>query len=211
LGVRHPDKPGAYLAGVECDGATYHRSAVARDRDKTRQMVLENLGWNILRVWSPDWWYDAATATATLDQDLTKLLEESRASQRRALDVRDEPAKEQTDPGLSEPVVTSTEAQEINFVASSIAKTEFKIFFARVQLADVAGNQSRFYDPYYDDELRLMAIEVLKQEAPIRDDILAKQIARAHGFARTGANIRSRILDLLSDVVATEESTGRFL
>jgi len=211
LGVRHPDKPGAYLAGVECDGATYHRSAVARDRDKTRQMVLENLGWNILRVWSPDWWYDAATATATLDRELTKLLEESRAAQRRALDVRDEPAKKQTDPVPSEPVVTSKETPAMNFAASSIAKTEFKIFFARVQLADVAGNQARFYDPSYDDELRSMAKEVLKHEAPIRDDILAKQIARAHGFARTGANIRSRILDLLSDVVATEESTGRFL
>ncbi|GER02288.1 hypothetical protein JCM17845_29110 [Iodidimonas gelatinilytica] len=24
LGVVHPDKPGAYLAGIECDGATYH-------------------------------------------------------------------------------------------------------------------------------------------------------------------------------------------
>ena len=51
----HPDKPGAYLAGVECDGATYHSSATARDRDKLRQSVLEGLGWTILRVWSTDW------------------------------------------------------------------------------------------------------------------------------------------------------------
>jgi very-short-patch-repair endonuclease len=78
LGIRHPDKPGAYLAGVECDGATYHRSAVARDRDKTRQMVLENLGWNILRVWSPDWWYDAPSAAAALDAQLSELLTRSR-------------------------------------------------------------------------------------------------------------------------------------
>jgi hypothetical protein len=75
LGVRHPDKPGAYLAGVECDGATYHRSAVARDRDKTRQMVLENLGWNVLRVWSPDWWYDAASAIDKLNQQRSSLPE----------------------------------------------------------------------------------------------------------------------------------------
>ncbi|MDZ4821502.1 MAG: DUF4011 domain-containing protein, partial [Planctomycetota bacterium] len=67
LGVVHPDKHGVYLAGVECDGATYHRSAVARDRDKTRQQVLENLGWSILRVWSSDWWYDSDTAIKHLD------------------------------------------------------------------------------------------------------------------------------------------------
>lgn len=55
LGVRHPDLSGAYLAGVECDGATYHGSATARDRDKVREQVLRG----ILRVWSMDWWFDA--------------------------------------------------------------------------------------------------------------------------------------------------------
>ncbi|CAM5778226.1 hypothetical protein CCAE64S_00091 [Castellaniella caeni] len=45
LGVVHPDRAGTYLAGIECDGATYHSSVSARDRDKTRQAVLEGLGW----------------------------------------------------------------------------------------------------------------------------------------------------------------------
>jgi hypothetical protein len=36
LGIVHPDFPGRYLAGVECDGATYRRSATARDRDRLR-------------------------------------------------------------------------------------------------------------------------------------------------------------------------------
>src|SRR5258708_5909841 len=44
LGVVHPDFPGRYLAGVECDGATYHRSATARDRDRLREMLLNGLG-----------------------------------------------------------------------------------------------------------------------------------------------------------------------
>ena len=35
LGVVHPDAPpGAFLAGVECGGATDHRSATARDRER---------------------------------------------------------------------------------------------------------------------------------------------------------------------------------
>jgi hypothetical protein len=34
LGIVHPDQPGEYLLGVECDGATYHSAATARDRDK---------------------------------------------------------------------------------------------------------------------------------------------------------------------------------
>jgi Protein of unknown function (DUF559). len=48
--------PGRYLLGIECDGATYHRSKTARDRDKLREMVLRQLGWQIHRIWSTDWW-----------------------------------------------------------------------------------------------------------------------------------------------------------
>jgi very-short-patch-repair endonuclease len=55
LAVTDPDAGGRYLLGVECDGATYHSSATARDRDRLRQAVLEGLGWRLCRVWSTDW------------------------------------------------------------------------------------------------------------------------------------------------------------
>ena len=77
LAIVHPDKPGAYLAGVECDGATYHRSATARDRDKLRQAVLENLGWNIIRVWSTDWWTNKKGSIDELHSALMTLNESS--------------------------------------------------------------------------------------------------------------------------------------
>ncbi|MCA9138179.1 MAG: hypothetical protein KDB00_15515, partial [Planctomycetales bacterium] len=75
LAVRHPNDGEAYLAGIECDGATYRGSATARDRDKTRQVVLENLGWKILRVWSRDWWYDPDGAAERLDGELRSLIQ----------------------------------------------------------------------------------------------------------------------------------------
>jgi len=37
------------------DGATYHSSYTARDRDRLRQQQLENLGWRFHRIWSTDW------------------------------------------------------------------------------------------------------------------------------------------------------------
>lgn len=82
LGVRHPDLAGAYLAGVECDGASYHSSATARDRDKVREQVLRGLGWNILRVWSTDWWFDLKGCTERLHEALTSLLDESRCKRK---------------------------------------------------------------------------------------------------------------------------------
>ena len=45
-----------YILGIECDGATYHSSKSARERDIHRQRFLESRGWNIIRIWSRDWW-----------------------------------------------------------------------------------------------------------------------------------------------------------
>ena len=55
LAVVDPDHPGRYMLGIECDGAMYHSARSARDRDRLRQQVLEDLGWSIHRIWSTDW------------------------------------------------------------------------------------------------------------------------------------------------------------
>lgn len=55
IAIKDPVHSGEYIMGIECDGATYHGSAFARDRDCLRQQILENLGWRIRRIWSTDW------------------------------------------------------------------------------------------------------------------------------------------------------------
>lgn len=62
LGVKHPMRDGEYILGIECDGAAYHSSKSARDRDRIRQDVLENMGWTIERIWSTDWFMDPEKA-----------------------------------------------------------------------------------------------------------------------------------------------------
>ncbi|AET91708.1 putative DNA helicase related protein [Burkholderia sp. YI23] len=55
LGIVDPESAGRYLLGVECDGASYHSTRSARDRDRLRQSVLEDHGWILHRIWSSDW------------------------------------------------------------------------------------------------------------------------------------------------------------
>jgi very-short-patch-repair endonuclease len=95
LGVVHPDFPGRYLAGVECDGATYHRSATARDRDRLREMVLTDLGWRIRRIWSTEWWIDASSALQKIHERLEADLIADRAS--RSEPVSDPDPVQETD------------------------------------------------------------------------------------------------------------------
>ena len=53
--VRDP-KTNKYQLAIEADGATYHSSEYARERDYMRQRILENRGWKFVRIWSTDWW-----------------------------------------------------------------------------------------------------------------------------------------------------------
>ncbi|KTD67186.1 hypothetical protein Lste_3392 [Legionella steelei] len=66
IGIKHPDWPHGFIMGVECDGASYHSSRSARDRDRLRQEVLEGLGWNLYRIWSTDWFEDPRRETEKL-------------------------------------------------------------------------------------------------------------------------------------------------
>lgn len=89
LGVRHPQWPHGFLMGVECDGATYHSSRSARDRDRHRQEILESLGWNIHRVWSTDWFDNPRREAERLRSAIATRLEQlkTRLAERAAIPV----------------------------------------------------------------------------------------------------------------------------
>lgn len=55
MAIKHPIQNGKFAIGIECDGAMYHSSRTARERDRLRQTVLEDMGWKIYRIWSTDW------------------------------------------------------------------------------------------------------------------------------------------------------------
>jgi very-short-patch-repair endonuclease len=66
--AQHPDDPDRYVLAIECDGASYHSSPTARERDRLRQEHLERLGWGFCRIWSSDWFNDR-------DRELARVLQ----------------------------------------------------------------------------------------------------------------------------------------
>lgn len=73
IAVKDPGKPGRFLLGIECDGATYHSAKSARDRDRLRQDILEGLGWKIRRIWSTDWFKNPQAQIQPILLDLESL------------------------------------------------------------------------------------------------------------------------------------------
>lgn len=82
IGIRHPDWPHGFVLGVECDGATYHTAKSARDRDRLRQEVLENLGWRLHRIWSTDWFNNPRQEAEKLRAIIAARLLELKARER---------------------------------------------------------------------------------------------------------------------------------
>ena len=240
LGIRHPDLAGAYLAGIECDGATYHSAATARDRDKVREQVLTGLGWNIRRVWSTDWWFDAQGCADRLHAELENLLETSRARREAETEgathwdmghqiedieeIRDDEAAVSTGDDTS---VAATVERELVSAEAPLAVAEpsrSPVAAAHDSPAEAANGQyritdlsafaiapERFYEFGYRDVLRGMIDSVMETESPLRTDILCQRIARVHGWLRTGGKIRERIDLHLRDLDRTGESSGEFI
>jgi very-short-patch-repair endonuclease len=207
LGVVHPDAPGIYIAGIECDGATYHRSATARDRDKLREQVLRDLGWTILRIWSTDWWIDQDTTLNRLDAQLRVHLEESRA--RRIVSAASERAAELADesdePGLPEGLP--------NQLVGAADGGVYRRNQSQPVSDEVTGvDPSAFFEPSYDAELTRMITTIVEGEGPILDEVLSRRIARMHGWLRTGTRINDRVSGIASRTCkkTKEEPNGTF-
>lgn len=123
MAVRNPDRPGEYLAGIECDGATYHSGFSVRDRDRIRQEILESLGWRgrIHRIWSTDWFYNPRREI----ERLREFLEE-----RRRQSASEEPSTwEDVDfEELAEDPVEEKEAEELAHALSATADSSEDVF-----------------------------------------------------------------------------------
>lgn len=196
LAVVDSKSPGRYLLGVECDGATYHRAATARDRDKLRQAVLEGLGWTLHRIWSTDWWHNANSEMEKLlaaisaaentreleftDEETPRLVAGNSSS---ALTVREDTTSSETSD--HRPAVTPSGAPE----SSSYEVTDLTSFLPKI-------SPLRFYDSDYDPILMELMEHIVEKEGPILDGLLVNRIARAHGFQRSGSVIHERVLEI---------------
>ncbi|MFP5390268.1 MAG: DUF3320 domain-containing protein [Gammaproteobacteria bacterium] len=193
VGVRHPERPDAYVLAVECDGATYHGAAWARERDRLRQDVLAHLGWRYHRIWSTDWFY---RRQAELER-LRSALAAAHAAAGEPLVVtgaRQAPAVVNLEPDASPQLEMP--------LAAPAATPPYRRFHVDMK----AG------EPH---ELPLaslgeLTVRIVQEEGPIHFEEVARRVAACFGKEKAGARIvgasaaaleaatRTRI-DLLTD------------
>ncbi len=181
LGIVDPERPGTYLLGIECDGASYHGSYVARERDRLREEVLVSLGWQIHRLWATDWWYDRANATARLLAAVKDAEARTRAGTPPPVVTPIEPDLPQAGPAgpvLAGPRAAwpdgATRFMPVAFLGKSGAREDFDWAHTTPLLAD-------------------SVVQLVVAHGPIHADTVTRTIATAWGFGRTGNVIVDRI------------------
>lgn len=201
-GVVHPDHAGVYLAGIECDGATYHGSATARGRDKVRQAVLENLGWTILRIWSTDWFRNPAAVVERIHTALKEHLDADRAKRAEEDAAREAMLADDTDEIEVSHEVEEAEVAEVerpivevgvegDIAASGPVRQEAQFARAAPSAAMPEGGETgsseasfdpeRFYDADYIPALERLIAGVVEREGPMPIALLGKRVSGMHG------------------------------
>ena len=173
LGVVDPLRPGRYLLGIECDGATYHSARSARDRDRLRQDVLEARSWTIHRIWSTDWFRNPRRELERVDGAI------KRAAQAQTAVVPPkappEPPLERADVGEATPLQGNRGSQP------------YRVASLNVQM-HLLG-----LDNVDDGTVIRWILEVVRVESPVHVEETAFRIANAVGHQRTGKRIRARV------------------
>jgi very-short-patch-repair endonuclease len=177
IGVRHPNQPGTYLIGIECDGATYHSSKVARDRDRLRQQVLEGLGWKIHRIWSTAWFSDRAGE----EERLRRAFENALA----VVDV---------------PIVTRPAAADVDVYVDEHDFDQRPPWVEDYQPPEASEPllNLEFTDPRSRPEISRQILEVVRMSGPISADDVLDAVRAAWGLGRAGARIREAFSKALS-------------
>lgn len=173
LAVRDPRDPSRYLIGVECDGATYHSSRVARDRDLIREEILKEMGWKLHRVWSTEWFRNRAAATHLMIENIQRALSRNSAESMPAATLEGEPE-----------VIHSVPLPKIKRIYKpGVSYEKFKKRYRKEALMESAKQY----------KLSEILEEIIQFEGPIHEDILDDRLKEVFGVQKIGANIRRNV------------------
>ena len=172
LAVRNPDSEGDYVLAIECDGATYHSSKWARERDRMRQKLLEGKGWTFHRIWSTDWFNNPKTETKRAVDAIQCACVKKKVSS---------PAQSIRRPPIRRRKKSNKKAQKI--------ATKYKEFDANLTDFLIYGDLSEARDK----AVAKLISEIVVVEGPVHEEVVLRRLRTLGAYSRTGRQIMEKI------------------
>lgn len=217
LGVMAPGDDGRYLLGVECDGAQYHGAATARDRDRLRDEVLEQVyGWTLFRIWGPDW----VKSRDAVMKRLSKALDDAQGRQKTSDPAQKFPRSASSSGpashslGGAAPVAASPTATPVAVL--EIASRRFGVPYETAELT-TGPHAFEFHEPAAMAEHRRLLLRLVAIEGPIHFDHALARLRDAWGLKRIGVRMETAIAEIVRELQAAghidvrREGDDRFL
>jgi very-short-patch-repair endonuclease len=182
LAIADYDKPGRFILGIECDGAPYHSSRSARDRDRLRQAVLEDHGWIIHRIWSTDWFYRP-------QEQLMKAVAAIEAA-KAMLASQDEKAS-----GFSRAVpleVVTVEREDATLVGLEVAEDSLKLSAPYREASIAVPSQTEIHELPTGMMTNLVR-QIVEIEGPVHESEVVARIRSLWGLQRAGNRIQQAV------------------
>ena len=179
IGGIDPENPEKYILGILLDGEGYEASKTTRDREIAQIGILNGLGWNIIRVWSVDWW------------------ENSKKETEKILAAIDDVKK-----GVFESDIDPEEFFNENDIKLKKLRPEKEVkipVYTAAVLKEKVISPDEFLLPKYDREIKSKIAEVLKKEAPICEDLLIRRVVQSFGISRAGSRIHSKMIEIFDE------------
>ena len=197
MAVKHPVKSGKFAIGIECDGAAYHSSRTARERDRLRQTVLEDMGWTIYRIWSTDWIKDPKTEKERLVNAVEKALGCT------SIELKDNDV-------ITDNLDNMDDVLHVIEIEEKIEPSENEQngygfdFYKRacsLNIIDENGDVRKGYD---------IAWDIISIEQPIHFEELCRRIAPAYGRQKATSVVRDEMRHIfqyyLKDLIVEDEN-----
>jgi very-short-patch-repair endonuclease len=172
IGVIDPKNETRFICGIECDGATYHSSRSARDRDRLRQEILESRGWNIYRIWSTDWFHRRSEQEAKLLDHLFKLISGTRPSK---IEVEHTPLSE---------VATHEEMTTSTLDSPCVPYIEYAERYVSQKMPHEIPSR----------EMAKLVVAIVNLEGPIHQEEVGRRVSKLFGLERCGSRIQESVL-----------------
>ena len=174
LGVIDPQQPDCYLLGILLDGPAYGAAKTTRDRELGQISVLQGLGWNILRIWTMDWWDNRDKELTRIQNALKEACSGTREQEAPPAEPIPQPT-ERTAPGIPTPPLYRPAVLPQTLLTAD----EFL----------EAGNRSL---------IQAKLADVIRTEAPVSIPLLTRRVIQSCGITRAGSRIQAHLEGILS-------------
>ncbi len=172
LAVVDDVNPGKYLLGIECDGAYYHSSSTARDRDRLRQQVLEDLNWNIYRVWSTDWFKNPRLEF----EKLIKAIEKAKGGE------------------FSKKKLNSSFSYDIQYKSHLSKKEQNPVnIYSKIAIFSKLPSEDFYVTDI--DKICFILRKIVKHEGPIHQEEVERRVIQHWGIRAVGSRVKEILVE----------------